>query len=71
MGQIRYQITSQNINLEKLFERHGYKKNTELKFEHFEQFMKTIDSSLTLEQERYIFEKLDTNENNSVSLAEL
>lgn len=33
--------------------------------------MKTIDSSLTPEEERYIFEKLDIDDNNSISLGEL
>lgn len=55
MGQIRFQITSQNIDLERLFQRHGYNKQTELRFEHFEQFLKTIDASLTSEEQRYMF----------------
>jgi hypothetical protein len=49
MGQLRFKINAQNLDLEKLFEKHGYSKSTELKFEHFEAFLKTIDSSLTPE----------------------
>lgn len=71
MGQIRFRINSQNIDLERLFERHGYQRNTELNFELFEAFLKTIDATLTSEEERYMFEKLDTNDSDSISLSEL
>jgi len=47
MGQIRFRINSQNIDLERLFERHGYSKNTELNFDLFEAFLRTIDSTLS------------------------
>ena len=50
MGELRYCIKAQNIDLEKLFNKMGYQRNTELNFKHFREFMKTIDSTLTPEE---------------------
>ena len=49
----------------------GYTRETELNFKTFSEFLKTIDSSLTREEELHIFSKLDTDDSNSISLAEL
>ena len=35
MGELRYNVKSQNIDLEKLFNRMGYTRQTELNFKHF------------------------------------
>lgn len=40
-------------------------------FQSFQKFMKTIDEDLTVEEVRYMFEKLDRDDSNTISLAEL
>lgn len=69
MSKIRYQINSQNLQLEKLIEKHGFSKDMD--FQSFQKFMKTIDEDLTVEEVRYMFEKLDRDDSNTISLAEL
>lgn len=71
MSELRYNIKSQNIDLEKLFNRMGYNRQTELNFKHFNEFLKTIDANLTQQEQVFIFTKLDVDDSNSISLKEL
>ena len=71
MTDIRFIINSQNIDLIKLFERMGYKENQELSFKELQKFLRTVNPQISSEEEVYIFEKLDEDNNGSISLKEL
>lgn len=44
----------------------GYSKQTKLSYEDFDRFLQTIDANLTSQQKRYIFEKLDTDQSDTI-----
>lgn len=69
MGQIRYEINSKNIALDKLMAMYGFSGIKDLDFKVFDKVIRTIDPNLTAEEIRYIFEKLDLDGDNTISLA--
>ena len=71
MADIRFMINSQNIDLTKLFERMGYKEDQELNFKELQRFLRTVNPNISSEEEVYMFERLDEDNNGSISLKEL
>lgn len=71
MGKLRYQINSHDIQLGSLIEKLGFNSHKEMDFGEFERFMKQIENELTVEELRYVFEKLDRDDSSSISLEEL
>ena len=71
MNELRYTIRSQNIDLERLFSSRGYSKNSELTLEDFKKFLNIVGLSIETQEARYAFEKIDTDDSSTISLAEL
>jgi Ca2+-binding EF-hand superfamily protein len=71
MNELRYVIRSSNIDLERLFSSRGYSKNSELTLEDFKKFLSVVGLSFEPEEARYAFEKIDTDDSSTISLAEL
>jgi serine/threonine protein kinase len=70
MAQLRYEINSNNIDLDRLIEMYGFGRLRDLDFKAFDRLMRAIDPDLTIEEVRFIFEKLDQDDSNTVSLVE-
>lgn len=71
MRDIRLRVRSDNIDLERLWKKFGFTIETEMKLREFELFMTTISPTLTKDQVKYIFMKLDCNKNGSISFTEM
>jgi Ca2+-binding EF-hand superfamily protein len=71
MRDLRMKIKVDNIDLERLFKRLGFNNQTEMKINDFEKFLAMVSPNLSVEEVRYIFEKLDTDKNNTITYQEL
>lgn len=49
----------------------GFDDRTELTFKNFEEFVRVINPSITMEEVVYFFEKLDVNDDGKVGVKEL
>ena len=71
MTELRFQINSKNIDLNKLLESMGMKNEKELNFSQFSDFLRYIHPNITKDEIKFFFEKMDTNEDGSISIHEL
>lgn len=71
MGELRFEINSKNIDLDRLIDGLGFKNNKELNYEEFTQFLKHIHPKITNKEINFFFEKMDTNADGSISMKEL
>lgn len=71
MTELRFQINSKNIDLNKLLESMGMKNEKELNFAQFSDFLRYIHPNITKDEIKFFFEKMDTNEDGSISINEL
>lgn len=71
MRDLRLKIKLDNIDLERLFKKLGYSNTTELTLPEFSRFLATVSNNFTPEEAKYIFERLDTDKSNTVSLKEI
>jgi Ca2+-binding EF-hand superfamily protein len=68
INKLRLEIHSQNIDMEKLFNRLKYSKATSLRREEFFSLLKTLDSSIDDLESQYVFEKFDADGNGLIDL---
>lgn len=71
MTELRFQINSKNIDINRLLESLGFKGYQELNFQQFSQFLRHIHPKITKDQVKFFFEKMDNNDDGSISLNEL
>jgi len=55
MTELRFQINSKNIDLNKLLNSMGYKPNHELSFKEFSHFVKVIHPSIDKDEVKFFF----------------
>lgn len=71
MGDLRFKVNSENIDLKKLWSNLGFEEDKDLDFEEFQTFLQAIDPNMSKAQATYFFEKMDENGDGSISLKEL
>lgn len=71
MGELRFEINSKNIDLDRLLDGLGFKHNQELNFEEFSEFLRHIHPKITKNEVKFFFEKMDANADGSISMQEL
>lgn len=71
MGELRFQINAKNLDLNKLLEGLGFKGYHELNFNQFSEFLRHIHPKITKDEIKFFFERMDSNEDGSISLQEL
>ena len=71
MNELRFQINSRNLNLNKLLESLGFKGRKDLSFKQFAEFMGHVQPHITKDEVTFFFEKMDVDADGSVSLSEL
>jgi Ca2+-binding EF-hand superfamily protein len=71
MSELRFQINSKNIDLNKLLDSMGLKPNHELNFNEFSEFLKIIHPGIVKDEINFFFEKMDYNGDGRISLQEL
>ncbi len=68
MTELRFQINSKNIDINRLLESLGFKGYQELNFQQFSQFLRHIHPKITKDEAKFFFEKMDNNDDGSISL---
>lgn len=71
MTELRFQINSKNLDLNRLLEGLGFKGYQELDFQQFSLFLKHIHPNITKDEVQFFFERMDNNDDGSISLQEL
>jgi Ca2+-binding EF-hand superfamily protein len=71
MRDLRLRIKSDNIDLERLWRKYGFNKQSEMKFADFERFMNYVSPNFTKDEIVYIFQRLDVDKSNSISYKEM
>ena len=68
MGDLRFKINSQNIDIKKLWASLGFQEDKELNFKEFQTFLKAINPNMNKAEQSYFFEKMDANGDGCLSL---
>ena len=71
MTSLRFEINSKNLDLNKLLEGLGYKGMKELNYKQFAEFIRHIHPHITKDEIIFFIEKMDPNEEGSISIQEL
>ena len=71
MTSLRFEINSKNLDLNKLLEGLGLKGMKELNYKQFTEFIKHIHPHITKDEINFFVEKMDQNEDGSISIQEL
>lgn len=71
MGELRFEVNSHNIDLNKLIEKLGFHNKKQLNFEEFTHFCHTIHPKITKSQIKFFCQKMDTDGDGKVSMEQL
>ncbi len=72
MGDLRFYISSNNLDLVKILFNLGYtSENQELDFEAYYNFLKNVNPDIKKEEALYVFKETDTDNSNSISILEI
>lgn len=71
MAELRFQINAKNLDLNRLLEGLGFKGLKELNFQQFSELIRHIHPTITKDEIKFFFEKMDSNDDGSISINEL
>jgi Ca2+-binding EF-hand superfamily protein len=71
MGDLRFRVNAENIDLKKLWKNLGYKESKGLNFKEFQKFLNSIIPNMKKVEQSYFFEKMDKNGDGTLTLNEL
>ena len=70
INELRMTIYKNRIDLEELFKKYDFTKDSKLEMKEFSKLMKSIDSSIERSEIEYIFNKFDDDKDNTISFEE-
>ena len=71
MGDLRFRVNAENIDLKKLWKNLGYKESKGLNYKEFQKFLNSIIPNMKKVEQSYFFEKMDKNRDGTLTLNEL
>lgn len=71
MGDLRFKVNSQNIDIRKLWKSLGFEKDSELNFKECQTFLDAINPNMSKAEQSYFFEKMDSKGYGTLSLVSI
>ena len=71
MGDLRFKVNSQNIDIKKVWKSLGFQKDSELNFKKFQTFLDAINPNMNKAEQSYFFEKMDAKGYGTLSMASI